>query len=82
MCGDFTGTHCTVQNAFLSYGHALIRSKVVATFGQTNSGCIIEGGLLTQVQTHAMESSLTWLYYRGWPANTGPNTCYGDFGVQ
>ncbi len=19
---------------------------------------------------------LTWLYYRGWPANTGPNTCY------
>ncbi len=18
------------------------------------------------------------LYYRGWPANTGPNTCYGD----
>ena len=22
-----------------------------------------------------------WLYYRGWPANTGPNTCYGDFGV-
>ncbi len=24
---------------------------------------------------------LTWLYYRGWPANTGPNTCYGDFGA-
>ena len=24
--------------------------------GQTNSGCIIEGGLLTQVQTHAMET--------------------------
>ena len=23
---------------------------------QTNSGCIIEGGLLTQVQTHAMET--------------------------
>ena len=23
---------------------------------------------------------LTWLYYRGWPANTGPNTCYGDLG--
>ncbi len=23
---------------------------------------------------------LTWLYYRGWSANTGPNTCYGDFG--
>ncbi len=22
-----------------------------------------------------------WLYYRGWPANTGPNTCYGDFGA-
>ena len=22
-----------------------------------------------------------WLYYRGWPANTGPNTCYGDFGT-
>ncbi len=21
---------------------------------------------------------LTWLYYRGWPANTGPNTCYGE----
>ncbi len=64
----------------------------------------IEGDLLTQVQTHAMETlgpltwlyglltqvskhmlwrlwgPLTWLYYRGWPANTGPNTCYGDFG--
>ena len=24
--------------------------------GKTNSGCIIEGGLLTQVQTHAMET--------------------------
>ncbi len=23
---------------------------------QTNSGCIIEGGLLTQVQTHAVET--------------------------
>ncbi len=23
-----------------------------------------------------------WLYYRGWPANTGPNTCYGDFGAH
>ncbi len=35
--------------------------------GQTNSGCIIEGGLLTQVQTHAMErlwGPLTWLYCR------------------
>ena len=21
-----------------------------------------------------------WLYYRGWPANTGPNTCYGALG--
>ncbi len=19
-----------------------------------------------------------WLYYRGWLANTGPNTCYGE----
>ncbi len=36
------------------------------------NGCIIEGGLLTQVQTHVMErlwGPLTWLYYRGWPAN-------------
>ncbi len=43
-------------------------------------GCIIEGDLLTQVQTYAKEilGPLTWLYYRGWPANTGPNTCYGD----
>ncbi len=30
---------------------------VVVTLGQINSGCIIEGGLLTQVQTHAMETS-------------------------
>ena len=29
---------------------------VVVTLGQINSGCIIEGGLLTQVQTHAMET--------------------------
>ena len=57
---------------------------LVVTLGQTNSGCIIEGGLLTQVQTHAMETlgPLTWLYYRGWPVNTGPNTCYGDFGAH
>ncbi len=45
----------------------------------------IEGGLLTQVQTHAMETlgpiNLAVLY-RGWPANTGPNTCYGDFGAD
>ncbi len=56
----------------------------MVTLGQTNSGCIIEGGLLTQVQTHAMETwdPLTWLYYRGWPANTGPNTCYRDFGAH
>ncbi len=43
------------------------------------------GGLLTQVEAGAMErlwGPLTWLYYRGWPANTGPNTCYGDFGAH
>ncbi len=35
-----------------------------------NIGCIIEGDLLTQVQTHAMETlgPINWLYYRGWPA--------------
>ena len=34
--------------------------------GKTISGCIIEGGLLTQVQTHAISRDfggpLTWLY--------------------
>ncbi len=34
----------------------LVYYCVVVTLGQTNSGCIIEGGLLTQVQTHAMET--------------------------
>ncbi len=44
---------------------------------------IVEGGLLTQVQTHAMETlGPINLAYRGWPANTGPNTCYGDFGAH
>ncbi len=50
--------------------------------GQTNSGCIIEGGLLTQVQTHAMETlrpiNLAGCIIEGGlltqVANTGPNT--------
>ncbi len=25
---------------------------------------------------------LTWLYYRGCPANTSSKICYGDFGVH
>ena len=34
---------------------------------------VYSGGLVDQ----------QWLYYRGWPANTGPiNTCYGDFGAH
>ncbi len=47
-------------------------------------GCIIEGGLLTQVQAHAMETlgAINLAVYRGWPANTGPSTCYGDFAVH
>ena len=68
-------------------GHSLADQPVAGgvgpntCYGDFGAGCIIEGGLLTQVQTHAM-GPLTWLYYRGWPANTGPNTCYGDFGAH
>ncbi len=65
-------TICTVKLVYV--GHSL---------GQTNTGCNKEvAQLLTQVQTHAGDFGpiITWLYYRWWPANTGTNTCYGDFG--
>ncbi len=39
---------------------------------------IKEGGLL--MPNTGSNTCITGLYYRGWPANTGPNTCYGDFG--
>ncbi len=41
VSGSVEGVECAVKHVYR---------------GQTNSGCIIEGGLLIQVQTHAMET--------------------------
>ena len=54
MCGP---TVYTVAK-WLTYVFSSIRFAFCecGLSSQTNSGCIIEGGLLTQVQTHAMET--------------------------
>ncbi len=60
---------------------AILRELVYSCHPWADQQCSKGSGLLTQVQTHAMETwgRLTWLFYRWWPANTGTNTCYGDF---
>ncbi len=57
--------------------------NIVVALGQTTVA-VKKRSEHAQVQTHAMETlgPITWLYYRGWPVNTGPNTCYGNFGAR
>ncbi len=53
-------TRLQLVNVCMGRGGALIPAsyvqRMVKLIRQTNSDCIIEGGLLTQVQTHAMET--------------------------
>ncbi len=60
----------TLSRSTFSYeGGGVVRS--IAVGGITMQGLVYYCVVVTLTDQQ-------WLYYRGWPANTGPNTCYGE----
>ena len=67
------GTSCPLTWLYYMKGDLLTQAQTCyGDFGAINLGCIIEGGLLTQVQTHAMETlgPINLAVIKRWSANT------------